>query len=155
MQAIGAHLAVRAHHGFTRNEVLAEIALLGSCISQVLDALPASDRPSTEEVRQLLAELYLTSLAVASTFDEHAHLPKRSDDPDDPESVHLPMSVLMHDLSGPLDAAQAHATTLLHRTTGDAHDAAAGIVRELERMRQAVSALLNAHRAQVSRMEPR
>src|SRR5688500_6592860 len=43
MRAIGLHLAARAHHGFTRNEVLAEIALLGRCISRILDSQPVSE----------------------------------------------------------------------------------------------------------------
>jgi len=59
------------------------------------------------------------------------------------------VSVLMHDLSGPLASAQAGAAALIERTAGATRRTAAGIARELGRMQEMVATLVDVHRVRV------
>lgn len=155
-QLIERHLSTRLRDGFELNEIVTEFAILGRCVSRIVDQEPADDRPPAAEVERLFSELHAAVLAATRMFTQHMYA----------ESVRLQtalteekrtsalegelreryVSVLMHDLTGPLEAAKANAHRLREPwTLEDPQDVAAKVVRDLERMEWMVGELLDVH----------
>jgi signal transduction histidine kinase len=65
------HLSSRLRQGFVLNEVVTEFAILGRCVSRILDAEPARDRPAAGDVARLFCELNAAVAAVTRIFNDH------------------------------------------------------------------------------------
>jgi len=65
------HLSNRLREGFDLSEMLTEFAVLGRCVSKLLESIVVEDRPSVVDVARLYAELYQTSAVVTKMFNEH------------------------------------------------------------------------------------
>lgn len=65
------HLSNRLREGFSLNEILTEVAILGRSVSPFLLASSTGDRASAAEVASFYTELYQTSIAVTRIFNEH------------------------------------------------------------------------------------
>jgi signal transduction histidine kinase len=65
------HLSSRLRQGFVLNEIVTEFAILGRCVSSVLDGEPARDRPAAGAVARMFCELHAAVAAVTRIFNEH------------------------------------------------------------------------------------
>jgi signal transduction histidine kinase len=65
------HLSSRLRQGFVLNEIVTEFAILGRCLSRVLDAEPDRNRPPAGDVARLFCELHAAVAAVTRIFNEH------------------------------------------------------------------------------------
>lgn len=70
-ELIEAHLANRLRHWSDMNQIVTEFAILGRCLSSILDAEPADERPPLRDVARLFAELYAAISAVTRIFNRH------------------------------------------------------------------------------------
>lgn len=125
-EVVDRHLAVRLRQGFQLAVIVDEFALLGRCILERSLAGPAEIRPDAREIDQLHGRLHRASARVVEMFDAHL----REDEQIEKRSLlerltatiealhqerstrdHL-VSVLAHDLRGPLSAAKLGAELL-------------------------------------------
>lgn len=65
------HLSHRLRQGYELEEILAEFALLGRIIAQLVDREPPDERPTATEVAALSGELSLTAQMVTNIFTKH------------------------------------------------------------------------------------
>ena len=65
------HLSHRLRQGYELEEILAEFALLGRLIAQLVDREPSDARPTATEVAALSGELSLTAQMVTRIFTKH------------------------------------------------------------------------------------
>ncbi|HWM88156.1 MAG TPA: ATP-binding protein [Kofleriaceae bacterium] len=65
------HLSKRLRQGFPLSDIVTEFAILGRCVSRILDAEPAQERPAARDVAHLYSELYEAVTAVTRIFNEH------------------------------------------------------------------------------------
>ena len=70
-ELIEAHLANRLRHWSELNQIVTEFAILGRCLSSILEAEPADERPPLRDVARLFAELYAAISAVTRIFNRH------------------------------------------------------------------------------------
>src|SRR4029077_13421104 len=67
----GAHRSSQRGQGFQLSEIVDELTLLGRCISESWSHASEAERPPSEEVQRLYAELHLASVSIAEMFTRH------------------------------------------------------------------------------------
>ncbi|HTE52476.1 MAG TPA: ATP-binding protein [Kofleriaceae bacterium] len=65
------HLSRRLRQGFALNEIVTELAVLGRCVSRVVDGEPARSRPAVGDVARFFGELHAAVVEVTRIFNEH------------------------------------------------------------------------------------
>jgi signal transduction histidine kinase len=70
-QLIEQHLSNRLRQGSALNEILTELAVLGRSVRRCLEDEPEAERPSSDDIAGVFAELSATCVAVTRIFTEH------------------------------------------------------------------------------------
>lgn len=69
--ALERHMSTRLREGHSLGEIVTELAMLGRCVAQVIEAEPEATRPTVGDVARMYAELYQATRSASKTFTEH------------------------------------------------------------------------------------